>query len=62
MSESSNENLHEKKSEVIINIDQKPVMMESCRIGRIKSIRQYPVKFSKSSSYNVSQVLQNAKL
>ena len=62
MSESSGENLQEKISEVVSEIDEKPVIKDSCRIGPIKSDRPRPVKFTVNSSDVVSQVLRKAKL
>ena len=60
--ESDNEVLPERVSDILLEIGEKPVVRDSCRVGIKKSSTIRPIKFTLSSSDVVSQVLRKAKL
>ena len=60
--ESDTEDLPEQVSSILLEIGEKPVVRDSCRIGIKRSTTIRPIKFTLSSSDVVSQVLRKAKL
>ena len=60
--ETPDEVLSEKSSEIFLEIGERPVVMDSCRIGVKRGEAPRPVKLSMSSSDVVQQILRKARL
>ena len=61
LKESSCENLEAEISKVLAEIDERPTIMDCCRVGVSKQERLRPVKFTLRSSDMVKQILRKAK-
>ena len=61
LSETQNEQLQSKVEAVLVEIDEKPLIKDCCRIGDTKDKAIRPVKFSLSCSDHVMQILRNVK-
>lgn len=54
--------LSDKVSDVLLEIGEKPVVSNCCRVGVVKNSSPRPIKFSCTNSDMVAQVLSKAKL
>ena len=61
LEESTCENLEAEISKVLTEIDERPTIMDCCRVGVSKQERLRPVKFTLRSSDMVKQILRKAK-
>ena len=61
LKESTCENLEVEISKVLAGIDERPTIMDCCRVGVSKQERLRPVKFTLRSSDMVKQILRKAK-
>ena len=61
LEENSGEDLQDKVSEVLAEIEEKPLIRDCCRVAFNKENGKRPIKFSLSSSDMVNQILRKAK-
>lgn len=61
LDEHQNEQLQSRVETILVEIGEKPVVKDCCRVGRNRENAIRPVKFSLSSQAHVAQVLKNAR-
>ena len=62
LEESLGEQLQDKVSQVLSEIEEKPLIRDCCGVGLKKDNNKRPIKFSLSSSDMVNQILRKAKI